>query len=138
VHVGALPVDAQVPIAIGGVRASIAASAMHPSISLLANFCRALLAAACIITSTTAAEVEAQTMFNHAEDAVIYVKKLDLKDAKSFDLKIADSLLAGNGKDVMGFGMTIIVDAVLSRGFEPDGFVQVDGFRLYHYKKSNP
>ena len=34
-HVGALPGDAQLPIAIGVVRASIAASAMHPSISLL-------------------------------------------------------------------------------------------------------
>jgi len=34
-HVGALPGDAQLPIAIGGVRVSIAASAMRPSTFML-------------------------------------------------------------------------------------------------------
>jgi hypothetical protein len=37
VHVDAFAIDVQLPIARGGVRATIAASAMHPSISLLAE-----------------------------------------------------------------------------------------------------
>ena len=55
-HVGALPVDAQLPIAISAVRASIASSAMHPSISLLApKF--ASCAALCLLVAMVYAEV---------------------------------------------------------------------------------
>jgi len=49
--------------------------------------------------------------------------------ASDFRLPIADSLL-----DPVGINMAIITDTILAKGFEPDGFEQKDGYRLYKYK----
>ena len=49
--------------------------------------------------------------------------------ASDFQLPIADSLL-----DPVGANMAIITDVILAKGFEPDGFEQKDGYRLYKYK----
>ena len=49
--------------------------------------------------------------------------------ASDFQLPIADSLL-----DPVGANMAIITDTILAKGFEPDGFEQKDGYRLYKYK----
>jgi len=37
--------------------------------------------------------------------------------------------------DVIGFGMALILREILAMGYEPDGFEQKDGFRLYQYRK---
>jgi len=48
---------------------------------------------------------------------------------EEFALAISDQL-----QDPIGFNMAIICDMVLTRGWEPDGFEQEQGFRIYRYK----
>ena len=48
--------------------------------------------------------------------------------ADTFTLPIADSL-----NDAMGMAMAIITDQILLRGWEPDGYEQGEGFRMYRY-----
>ena len=47
-----------------------------------------------------------------------------------FQLLIPDRLI-----DPVGINMAIITDRILARGWEPDGFVQEDGYRVYKYKE---
>jgi hypothetical protein len=49
--------------------------------------------------------------------------------AGDFQLPIANSLL-----DPVGAHMAIITDMILAKGFEPDGYEEKDGYRLYKYK----
>ncbi|MEE9615032.1 MAG: hypothetical protein V3W31_08830 [Thermodesulfobacteriota bacterium] len=51
-------------------------------------------------------------------------------NANDFKLRVSDKL-----QDPTGISMTIITDTVLSKGWEPDGFVQKEGFRTYSYKE---
>lgn len=46
-----------------------------------------------------------------------------------FELPIADEL-----NDEIGMNMAILTDAILARGWMPDGFEQRDGYRIYKYK----
>ena len=46
-----------------------------------------------------------------------------------FELPISDEL-----NDAMGINMAILTDAILAKGWEPDGFTQEAGFRVYRYK----
>ena len=46
-----------------------------------------------------------------------------------FELPIADEL-----NDEVGFNMAILTDAIFARGWQPDGYEQGDGFRIYKYK----
>lgn len=46
-----------------------------------------------------------------------------------FRLPIAEALL-----DPVGMNMAIIVDGVLARSWQPDGYVQEQGFRVYKFK----
>ena len=48
--------------------------------------------------------------------------------AEGFKLAIADELL-----DPAGMRMALINDAVLAKGFMPEGFEQRDGYRIYSY-----
>ncbi len=52
---------------------------------------------------------------------------------EDFRLPISDQL-----QDPIGLNMAIITDAILKRGWEPDGFVQESGFRIYKYKNPSP
>ena len=45
-----------------------------------------------------------------------------------FTLTLADSLL-----DQIGINMAMITDRVLAKGWEPKGYDQHYGFRVYHY-----
>lgn len=47
-----------------------------------------------------------------------------------FVLPIADVL-----QDPMGMHMALITDRILAKGWEPDGFEQRSGYRLYRYKE---
>jgi hypothetical protein len=48
---------------------------------------------------------------------------------EDFRLPLADAL-----QDPMGVSMAMITDAILKRGWEPDGYAQEKGFRVYRYK----
>jgi hypothetical protein len=50
-------------------------------------------------------------------------------DAKDFLLPIADEL-----QDPVGINMAIVTDSILARGWQPDGYIQAAGFRIYKYK----
>ena len=52
--------------------------------------------------------------------------------AEDFELPIADEM-----QDPAGIIMAIITDAVLARGWEPNGFIQKDGYRIYRYKEAH-
>jgi hypothetical protein len=49
---------------------------------------------------------------------------------KEFELAVPEALL-----DSVGVSMALITDRVLRRGWQPDGFVQHEGYRLYRYKE---
>jgi len=48
---------------------------------------------------------------------------------EAFDLAISDEL-----QDPLGINIAIIVDSILEKGWEPDGFEQRKGYRIYKYK----
>ena len=48
---------------------------------------------------------------------------------EDFQLPIPETLL-----DAVGINMAVITDRVLRRGWQPDGFTQGPGYRLYRYK----
>jgi len=47
-----------------------------------------------------------------------------------FQLLIPDEL-----NDLVGWNMAFITDRILRRGWEPDGFAQESGYRIYKYKE---
>ena len=49
---------------------------------------------------------------------------------EDFELAVPDTL-----NDVVGINMALITDRILRRGWQPDGFTQKSGYRLYQYKK---
>lgn len=49
--------------------------------------------------------------------------------AKDFRLCVSNDLL-----DPLGVNMAIITDSILARRWEPDGYTQGSGFRIYKYK----
>ena len=53
----------------------------------------------------------------------------------SFELSISSSFTFGGGPDTSGAGMAVILDKILGMGYEPDGFEQKDGIRIYRYKR---
>jgi hypothetical protein len=48
---------------------------------------------------------------------------------EEFELAVPEALI-----DAVGINMAIITDRVLSRGWQPDGFTQETGYRIYRYK----
>jgi hypothetical protein len=72
--------------------------------------------------------------FESAEAAAEYVKTTAFSDP-TFILDITDDHTFAGRPDSKGAGMALVVDAVLKKGFEPDGFQQMDGYRVYRYKK---
>ena len=50
--------------------------------------------------------------------------------AEDFELAIADTLL-----DPVGVNMAIITHRILAKGFDPNGFEQKEGFRVYKYRE---
>ena len=51
--------------------------------------------------------------------------------AGDFELPISDSI-----NDAIGINMSIVTDAILAKGWEPNGFIQKEGFRVYLYECS--
>ena len=77
------------------------------------------------------------TIHREAEKAAAFVKSVAIEGA-SFELAIANDMTLGGQPDDIGAGMAIVLDACLKRGFEPDGFEQRDGYRVYRYKAFGP
>lgn len=75
--------------------------------------------------------------FDTAEAAAQYVKQADLS-MPTFALAISDDLTVSGRPDPMGLGMALVLDAILAKGFEPDGFKQESGYRVYRYKRMKP
>jgi hypothetical protein len=50
--------------------------------------------------------------------------------ARELRLPIDDSM-----QDPVGMNMALILDAPLAREWEPDGYEQMDGYRVYRYKE---
>lgn len=50
---------------------------------------------------------------------------------EEFQLSISDSI-----NDSSGLNMAILTDAILKRGWLPNGFIQKEGFRIYLYEAS--
>jgi len=50
-------------------------------------------------------------------------------EASDFTLVVPDTL-----NDALGMNMAIITDRVLARGWQPDGYTQREGCRVYRYK----
>jgi hypothetical protein len=67
--------------------------------------------------------------FTDVNEAIRYV--LDFSGRpEEFQLPISDS-----PQDPVGMYMALITDKVLSRGWEPDGYEQMNGYRIYRYKE---
>lgn len=67
--------------------------------------------------------------FSTIEEAIDQIKRYEGK-AEDFKLPISDELL-----DPIGMNMAIITDAILGKNFEPNGFEQEEGYRVYLYKE---
>ena len=66
--------------------------------------------------------------FKEVEAAVEYVRSF-AGVAEELKLSISDEL-----NDPVGMNMAIVTDAILEKGFEPNGFEQQQGYRIYVYK----
>ncbi len=72
-------------------------------------------------------------IFRTAEEAKKHIDQSTL-NGDSFELHIADDFTFAGQPDLMGAGMAVVLDGILVQGFEPDGFDQHDGYRVYRYK----
>jgi hypothetical protein len=68
---------------------------------------------------------------NDIKEAVRIVEEYE-GAAGDFKLPISDSI-----NDAIGINMAIVGDAILAKGWEPNGFIQKDGFRIYLYDASS-
>ena len=55
--------------------------------------------------------------------------------ADRFELAVSESFTFAGKPDKVGFGMALILRRILAMRYEPDGFEQKEGFRLYRYKR---
>jgi len=67
--------------------------------------------------------------FKDAKEASQYVENFEGK-ASDLRLSICDSL-----QDPIGINMAIITDKILGRGWEPNGYEDKEGYRVYMYKE---
>ncbi len=66
--------------------------------------------------------------FSNIESAIQAINEFE-GEASDFGLYMPDEL-----QDPAGFNMAIITDTVLKKGWEPNGFEQFNGYRIYYYK----
>ncbi len=68
------------------------------------------------------------TPFNDVDEALKYVDEFKGKP-EELELAISDEL-----QDPIGMNIALITDRILAKGWEPDGFKQENGYRVYLYK----
>ncbi len=66
--------------------------------------------------------------FNNVNEAVKYV---DSFEGKPEELMLA---VSDNLQDPIGMNMALITDRIIAKGWEPNGYEQKNGFRVYLYK----
>jgi hypothetical protein len=71
--------------------------------------------------------------FQSFEEALDFVRALVL-DRAPVILPIANDATLRGQPDPVGAGMAMVLDVFLAKGYEPDGFEQREGFRVYRYK----
>jgi hypothetical protein len=69
------------------------------------------------------------TPFNDVDEAAKYVDEFKGRP-EELELAISDEL-----QDPIGINMALITDRILAKGWEPDGFKQDNGYRIYLYKE---
>jgi hypothetical protein len=74
------------------------------------------------------------TIIKSAEDGIKYLASHP-PSGDPFQLNVSDSFTFDGKPDTMGAGKAVLLDKILAVGYEPDGFEQKSGFRLYRYKK---
>jgi hypothetical protein len=67
--------------------------------------------------------------FNNVDEALKYIDKFKGKP-EELKLAISDDL-----QDPIGINMALITDRIIRKGWEPDGFKQENGYRIYLYKE---
>lgn len=67
--------------------------------------------------------------FEDINKACQYVESFEGK-AADLRLPISESLL-----DPVGINMALITDKILDKGWEPDGYEEKEGYRVYRYKE---
>lgn len=67
--------------------------------------------------------------FNNVNEAVSYIDAFE-GNPEGLLLAISDNL-----QDDIGINMAIITDKILEKGWEPNGYEQNNGFRVYLYKR---
>lgn len=75
-----------------------------------------------------------EMIFKTAEEVLAYLET-NQPTGGLFQLAISDSLTFSGQPDTMGAGMAVMLDKILGLGYEPDGFDQKDGYKLYNYKQ---
>lgn len=79
------------------------------------------------------AQKGAVVIFKTAEDARAHVKATKITGDR-FELSISNDMTIDGKPDPIGLGMALVLDAILAQGYQPDGFEQRDGYRVYKYK----
>jgi hypothetical protein len=74
------------------------------------------------------------TIIHSAEEGLESLEAKPLS-GDSFELAISNSFTFGGHADTMGAGMAVLLDEILGLGYEPDGFEEMDGFKIHRYKK---
>ena len=72
--------------------------------------------------------------FTSAEQILAFLQTANID--RSLEVPVADRMTFAGQTDIVGAGMAIVLDAILAQGYEPDGFDQCEGYRIYRYKKS--
>ena len=72
--------------------------------------------------------VQEVVVFTDVRAAVMAVKRHE-GNPEDFQLAVSDSL-----QDPIGMNMAIIGDAILEKGWDMNGYHQMDGYRIYRYK----
>lgn len=62
------------------------------------------------------------------------MKGTDFTEA-TFTLAISNTFTFFGRLELASAGMAVVMDAILKKGFWPDGFEQKDGYRLYRYTR---
>ena len=73
-------------------------------------------------------------VFMSAEDATAYLHGTEFPE-RAFQLFIANGITLAGSSDETGAAMALILDVVLAKGFEPDGYEQKAPYRVYRYKR---
>jgi len=69
------------------------------------------------------------TPFNNVDEAAKYIDEFK---GKPEELKLA---ISSELQDPFGLNMALITERILAKGWEPDGYEEKDGYRVYMYKE---